>query len=269
MRQLFYAIACGFFLVLPACNTSNNNNNPASDSLTDKKESAVNTLTFNNREFKIETIPDCDSCPKVTVTVPVAAGDEAVAKRINDSVFAAVQKVLGEEGKQFTNYDSLLGNFMNMYKQMKAELSEDAVIGWEATVKGNLVKQTDSLINIKLETYTMTGGAHPNTNTFSLLFDPATGNQLLLNDVIKNVPALTVFAEKNFREEFKIPVNASINSTMFTFENDKFVLPQNIFFNNDGLLLHYNPYEIGPYVIGAQELKLPYAEIKNYLAVQP
>ena len=120
-----------------------------------------------------------------------------------------------------------------------------------------------------LDTYTMTGGAHGNANKISLLFDPLTGNKLSLNNVIKDVPGFTALAETDFRENLKIPADKSINSTMFTFTDDKFALPGNIFFMKDSLLLHYNPYEIGPYAIGVTEVTIPYTAAQPYMAVQP
>jgi len=252
-------------LMLSACNNSSTISNTG-DSLADEKTSEPVALTFINKEFKNEITPGCDSCPIVTAIIPVAEGDTAIAEKINDSVFAVVQSTLGEDGKQFNNYDSLLANFMNMYKKMKAEFPNSASIGgWEGNVKGSMTKQTDSFVNIKIETFVFTGGAHPNTNTVSLLFDAATGNKLTLNDVIKDIPGLTTIAEKKFREQLKIPTNAPVNSTVYTFNDNRFVLPENIFFTDNGLVLHYNAYEIAPYYVGATIVTLPYADVQQYL----
>ncbi len=272
-QQLVIAVVAGTIL-LPACNNATVTT-AATDTVAVSGDTIIpsgtlsdKSIVFTNKEFKRQTTLKCETCPEVWVSVPVAEGSTVIAQKINDSVFHAVEQTLGEEGKHFNNYDSLLSNFIAMYEKTATELSSQAIIGWTGTVKGSVITQTSQLINIKLETYTNTGGAHGNSNVVSLLFDPATGNTYSLKEVINDVPALTALAEKKFREVFKIPADQSINATMFTFENDRFELPQNIFFTKEGLILHYNPYEIAPYAVGANEITLPYTAVKQYLSVQ-
>jgi len=266
MKKIAFIVPALIFIVL-GCNS---NQQPAANADTAAVTlTPVKSLTFVTRTYTQKTKLPCDSCPEAEVVVPVAQGDTGIAQKINDSVFSAVQSVLGWEDKQFNNYDSLLANFIKMYEETVKVMSKDAVVGWSGTVNGSLVKQTDKLVNIMLDTYTMTGGAHGNSNMISLLFDPATGNKLSLNDVIKDEPGFTALAETTFRQKLEIPAGTSINSTIFTFTDDAFALPGNIFFMKDSLLLHYNPYEIGPYAIGTTEITIPYSKAQAYLAVQP
>ncbi len=266
MKSSFYITMMALLLFIFGC-TNSSTTSTTNDSLADKETNAPVALTFINKVFKNELTPGCDSCPKVTAAIPVAEGDSAVVQKINDDIFAVVQSVFGEYNKQFNSYDSLLANFMNMYKKMKADLPNSASIGWEGNVKGSVIKQTDSFVNIKLEAFTFTGGAHPNTNTYSLLFNAVTGYKIMPADIIKDVAGLTMEAEKKFRKQLKIPANAPVNSTIYTFDNNKFVLPKNIFFTDNGLVLHYNAYEIAPYYVGATIVTLPYADVQQYLAI--
>ena len=52
------------------------------------------------------------------------------------------------------------------------------------------------------------------------------------------------------------------------FEDEKFQLPQNIFFTDKGLLLYYNSYEIASYADGPKELLFSYKEVNDYLLIQ-
>ena len=99
----------------------------------------------------------------------------------------------------------------------------------------------------------------------SLLFDPKTGKQIGNEALFKNWNLFKVFAEAKFRAKYKIPKEQSINSTGLFFENDVFQVAQNIFFTNDGIVLHYNPYEIAAYADGSRELVLSYKEANDYL----
>lgn len=259
MKTSSYISVIVLLFLLFACNSPVNNT----------QEKTSSTLRFTDETYKAELTADCDSCTKAVVNVPVATGDATAAKSINDTVFSMAQKSLGEEGKIYNNYDSLVAGFVNAYKKMKADFPDGPPISWEAKLDGSITRQTDSFVNIKLEAFTFMGGAHPNTNTYSLLFNAKTGKKLGLEDVIKDIPGFTAAAEKKFRQQLKIPAGTPINSTVYTFDDNKFILPENIFFTDSGLRLYYNAYEIAPYYVGATIVTLPYADIEQYLAVKP
>lgn len=259
MKTSSYIAAIVLPFTLLACNSPVNN--------VQENESSI--LTFTNKSFKAELTPGCDSCTKAAINIPVAEGDTIAAKSINDYVFIIAQKTFGEEGKSYTGYDSLVAGFVDAYKKVKTQFPDGPAISWEGKLNGSVVKQTDSLINIKLEAFTFTGGAHPNSNTYSLLFNAETGKKLAQEDVIKNIPGLTAEAERKFREQLKIPAGTPVNSTIYTFDDNKFVLPENIFFADSGLQLYYNAYEIAPYYVGATIVTLPYPDVEQYLAVKP
>jgi hypothetical protein len=43
----------------------------------------------------------------------------------------------------------------------------------------------------------------------------------------------------------------------FTFDDNTFTLSQNFALTDKGISLHYNPYEVGPYVMGASDFVVP------------
>ena len=123
-------------------------------------------------------------------------------------------------------------------------------------------------MNIEINHYTFTGGAHGYQGLRSLLFDPNTGKSISNQQLFKNPNAFKAMAEKKFRAKYKIPENKSINSTGLMFEDEKFILPQNIFYTDKGLLLYYNSYEVASYADGPKELFLPYTEVNDYLLLK-
>lgn len=258
MKASSYIAMIVLLFLLFACNPPANNT----------QAGTFSKLKFANENFKAELVPGCDSCTQAVVDIPVATGDTIAARNINDYVFTVAQKTLGEEDKSYNGYDSLVAGFVEAYKKVRADFPDGLPISWTGKLNGSVIKQTDSLINIKLETFTFTGGAHPNSNTYSLLFNAGTGKKLARENVIRDVPGLTAVAEKKFREQLKIPAGTPINSTIYTFDDNKFVLPENIFFTDSGLQLYYNAYEIAPYYVGATIITLPYADAEQYLAVK-
>ena len=123
-------------------------------------------------------------------------------------------------------------------------------------------------MNIEIKHYTYTGGAHGYQGLRSLLFDPNTGKYIPNSQLFKDPNAFKAFAEKKFRAKYKIPETTSINATGLMFEDEKFYLPQNIFYTDKGLLLYYNSYEAASYADGPKEILLPYKEVNDYLLLK-
>ncbi|NDW09630.1 DUF3298 and DUF4163 domain-containing protein [Dysgonomonas sp. 520] len=251
-----------YFLFLATLITScNNKNKQASNETSDSK------LSFHIVEFDEESKLAGKPQSTLNASIPVAGGDSMVISNINSTIFQSVKWIIAEDSDSSANYDELFSGFIRSYEDFIKEYS-DSPGGWEAIIKGAVEYDSPELVNIKLDSYTMTGGAHGNSNMTSLLFDPKTGNQLFLSDIVNDTLALTRIAEEKFRNKYNIPIGKPINSTGYMFNNDKFALPQNIFVTKEGLLLYYNPYEAAAYVEGPKEITLPYEEIKNYLVLK-
>ena len=73
-------------------------------------------------------------------------------------------------------------------------------------------------------------------------------------------------AEKHFRETFNISDGENLRKNGFMFQNDIFSLPKNIGFDQNYLILLYNPYEIAPYSTGILEVKIPLSEVNPWLS---
>jgi hypothetical protein len=234
-------------------------------SCSSKKEKEPH-ITFNTSEYKeVANYSDTQGV-ELEALIPIAEGDSAIAKNINDRIFAAVKSIISQEDDNSTNYTELFKNFTNSYTTFIKDYP-DAPGAWEATIKGTVEHNSTDIINVKLDSYTMTGGAHGMGYNTSFLFSPKTGKELFIKDIVSDTTALTQIAEQKFRTKYNIPPSANINSTGLMFENDKFVLPQNIFITKEGLLLLYNSYEIAAYAEGTKEILIPYNEISKHLLI--
>jgi len=243
-------------LLLLVAVTACNNNNKSTGNASDDAQ-----LSFITQEYKLKSELVNGVETTLTADIPVAEGDSTITKNINAVIFKTTKSIVGQEGDTSNNYNELFSGFIRNYDKFVAE-TPDYIIGWEATIKGTVEYETQEIINIRLDSYIITGGAHGNSNMTSLFFDPKSGKELSIQDIVKDTMALTNIAEKKFREKFDIPADKSINSTGLMFVDDKFTLPQNIFVTKDGLLLYYNPYEIAAYAEGAKELLIQYSDIE-------
>ncbi|MFV8324610.1 DUF3298 domain-containing protein [Flavobacterium sp. ZS1P14] len=226
-----------------------------------------NELVFEEQSFqKKTTLPCKENCPQITVKIPIAKDVPVVADSINKKVFAVLKEIIyfGEKPYTSTNYNGLLISFIDSYEKLQKEFPKDT-FGWEGKIEGSIKYQSDSILNIEIKHYTFTGGAHGYEGLRSLLFDPTTGKYIPTNQLFKNKNAFMAFAEKKFRAKYKIPENKSINATGLMFEDEKFYLPQNIFYTDKGLLLYYNSYEAASYADGPKELLLSFKEANPYL----
>ncbi|OXG08039.1 uncharacterized protein DUF3298 [Flavobacterium araucananum] len=224
-------------------------------------------LSFDNETFEKESTIACKKdCPKITINIPIAKNIPIVADSINKKVFLVIKDIVyfEEDASKANDYKTLAASFIASYEGMHKKFPSET-FGWEAKIKGNIEFESEQIINIKIDHYTFTGGAHGYQGFRSLLFNPKTGKTIFTNSIFKNEKEFMAFAEKEFRSKYKIPAKSNINATGLMFENDKFQLPQNIFYTNEGLLLYYNSYEAASYADGPKEILFPYEKVRQYL----
>lgn len=229
--------------------------------------SKTTTLEYTDKHYENTLNPDCEEfCTQAKLDIAYFNAGSSVADSINNKTFSLFRDVicLSDQPCQVDTYDQLLNSFIDSYKDLEKELSQE-IVGWEATGKSEVNYQNDKIINIKIEYYIFTGGAHGYSGLISYIFDLETGKTLNLEDYITDVERFTTIAELKFREKFKITTDSNINATGFMFEKEYFELPENILFTDSGLTLYYNTYDIAPYVDGPQELEISYEDIKELL----
>ncbi|MFD2941051.1 DUF3298 and DUF4163 domain-containing protein [Flavobacterium notoginsengisoli] len=227
-------------------------------------------LSFENETFEEKSTKPCkNDCPSITIEVPVAKNKKVISDSINKRVFGVIKEIVffEEDSVKVDDYKSLAKSFIASYEEMHQKFPQDT-FGWEAKIIGNIEFQSEQILNLKIDHYTFTGGAHGYQGYRSLLFNPKTGKTIFNNQLFKNEKEFKAFAEKAFRSKYKIPEKANINATGLMFENDKFQLPQNIFYTSQGLLLYYNSYEAASYADGPKELIFSYYEVRQYLNFQ-
>lgn len=226
-------------------------------------------LEFETQTFEKRTSLQCQGlCPKITIKVPIAKNGTA-ADSINNKLFSKLKEIVyfGEQPYASKNYQELADDFIASYEKMQKE-NPDELIGWEGDVSGRLVYKSDKIIGIELQHYTFTGGAHGYSGKTSLIFNRETGHSIPNDSLFNDIAAVTKLAETRFREKFRIPANAPINSGGLMFENEKFALPATIFLSDKGVLLYYNTYEIASYAEGPRDVMLPYAEVDKFLKIK-
>ncbi|MHC6203336.1 RsiV family protein [Breznakiellaceae bacterium SP9] len=110
-----------------------------------------------------------------------------------------------------------------------------------------------------------TGGAHGNQETNYCVIDTASSALLMLENIMtaEEKAGLSQKIEAVLRVNYQIPPNSTLSSGGF-FE-DTVKASENYFLTNEGVGFHWNPYDIGPYVMGAIEIVIPYKDLTTNL----
>ena len=227
-------------------------------------------LTFEPLIYTNNGCNNDNNCVKIDLKLVEAKNLKTVSDSINYHLFLIIKDMMTfSEGEVDTStvYKSLLTNYEKAYQLSKSELQKDYYPSWEFSCEAKLYYEDEFFVNLIVEHYQFTGGAHGYSATQSILIDKINGKKLNYEKMFTNLEMVKSKVESAFREQFKIPLGKSLNEYGFFFENDQFILPENIFFSNDTILFVYNPYEIAPYAKGILEVPIKRSELDKYLYI--
>lgn len=233
MRSIFYLL-CLLFIVL-SC----------------QEEAAItfSEETFTTSQNKI-----------VEINIPIAEGRDAVKNNINKSIEEVISASLRLDQELETKNKSIsesIDMFNSEYASFKSEFP-DSAIEWEAQIDGEIMYQTDAVISVAITSYLNTGGAHGSLVITFLNFDALTGQSLENEQLFNDFNAFKTLAKDYFNDHIA-------DKKELYFEPDNFILPANIGFNDSGIILLYNSYEVAPYSTGLTEFTIPFDAIMPYL----
>jgi hypothetical protein len=210
-------------------------------------------------EFK-EVTKTTNTNKLVEINIPEAIGKEDISKAINKSINQLVIHSLNvndETGSEPKTVEESIDTFNKEYTAFKTNFP-DSVIAWEAQIDGEVMYQSTDVISISITNYLNTGGAHGILTISFLNFNAQTGKLLKNEDLFEDYLAFTKLAKTYFNEEIADKKDQY-------FEPDNFKLPENIGFNEEGVILLYNTYEVAPYSSGITEIHIPWEDLQTTL----
>lgn len=214
----------------------------------DLKTSFVDTnITTKNNEL-------------VEINVPKAIENTPFADQINSEINKTIQSVLhiGEPNTLTAKtVEESITSFNKEYNDFNTDFPNVSQ-PWEAQIDGELMHQSIDIISIAITSYVNTGGAHGITHVSFLNFNTSTGKRITNAELIKNKKAFENIARTYLKD--------MISEDDALFEPNTFKLPENIGFNEKGVILLYNQYEIAPYSTGIIDFTIPIEKVNDYLA---
>lgn len=196
----------------------------------------------------------------VEVHIPLAEGDDTISKNINFKIQETIIESLTFDETDLDSVktiDQAVLKFNSEYQHFFNDFPESAQI-WEAQYDGEVTYQSSQLICIALTSYTNTGGAHGDLKINFLNFNGETGQILPYEALFNDIDGFKKIAEKYYNEHVS-------SEDKPVFKTDEFVLPENITYNYEGIVLLYNTYEIGPYSKGIIDFTIPFDIADSYL----
>lgn len=223
--------------------------------------SCVKEIPFEFEETAIEKKEPVT----IEVIYPKLNDDSDVSSKINKTIESSLAEQIAffeEEVDNLTLNDAIT-QFENRFVSFKNDFEANAA-PWEVIINSEIVFQSVYVITISIDSYTFTGGAHGNSVITLLNFDPNTGNLYTQDDVFKPSKDFTELVKKYFKTETESKNNNIQNDNFF---GEDFRLPENIGFNEEGVIFLYNTYELSSYAEGITEFTIPYNEISKFVNI--
>ncbi len=197
----------------------------------------------------------------IEINIPKAEGEQPLSEKINKRLEQHLINSLnfGDDSTS-VSLETAIANFDAEYSAFKNDFQDNAMI-WEASFDGEVIYQTEHVICIALTSYSFTGGAHGNMNITFYNFNPRSGDVIPEDALINDKDSFLQLAKTHFANYLE---SEGKNRDDFFFGED-FHLPANIGFNDEGVILLYNTYEIASYADGMIEFVIPFEEVDSYL----
>jgi len=235
-----------------------------------KETEPSGNLKFKTIEFgKNKTFGDSSRAVSVLIKYPefVYPKNEKTAKALNAFIDTLKLKPLAdfaENAENDADLDSLSQRFFSEYREMIKEF-DDYFIPWQIAADIAPVYIGENVVSVKSEIFLQTGGAHPNAFVNYYSFSLSDGKRLKVSDVFRagTEAKLNRIAENIFKKERKIAPDESLEKLGYWFEGDEFKLNDNFGVLKDGIVFHFNAYEIAPYAMGHSEIFIPNKKLEK------
>lgn len=200
-------------------------------------------------------------CAKITLnTLPPlpasfsTAARTAIQERVEQALYAPLDDT-DEEPTRKRFIESVQTQF-NDFLEVK---DPETVVDWQVLRSASIVFAHNDFASIAVTNEGYLGGAHGFSDEQIFVFDATSGRVLSWDDVLspESKPVFLRAAEAEFRRARDIKPTQTLEEAGFTFENGLFELPANFAITDKGIRLHYNPYEVGPYVLGPTDCMVP------------
>ncbi|MDH0565284.1 RsiV family protein [Acinetobacter courvalinii] len=153
-------------------------------------------------------------------------------------------------------------SFVKIDEELKALSSSHQI---SLMIKPKILQPKGKLATVVLNSSSYLGGAHGATSQRYYNFDLANQKQVQLQDLL--LPKQKATLDKLAHDAFKTwIVDSKLATDPKEYEQAwPFQVTDNFLLGEQGLILQYGEYDIGPYVVGLPRLVIPFSELQGVL----
>ena len=218
---------------------------------------------------KADTLARTD-CARISLHWPeVKQGSDVLKKNVAQWAGAYLSGMLNPSpdgaASTNTNVEEAARAFFTEHQKMEKSAMTG---GWTTESNFKVLLNDGQYLTLEITAYSYQGGAHGNPTAAVATFDVKTGKQLTWDDLVADKASFQSMAEQEFRYTRSDIFQPTDGNEAFEFDSiTPFALAQNFGLVQEGMYMHYIPYEVGPYAIGNTQMVVPYAEWKSLAKV--
>jgi len=189
-----------------------------------------------------------------------AAGSSTVTTKIYSYKGQKYVQIIGGEQKVIDKINKTLKiHAVNAAMQNTYLKKQQDYFYWNTTAQTKY--NQNNLLSIVYTDYYFRGGAHGYEEVTTYNYDLTTGKRLFLNQVVQtNIQAV------NLAEGIELGLKSNEDVFPDSFYNFPLSNTSSFYYQNTGIVLVFNPYEVGPYAAGFIEVKVPFSKIQSELS---
>lgn len=278
MKKVFQYSILACAVLLAACQPKSEPKEPE-DKPQDPVVNQTSEPVLRGETVKLAvTLPECNgnTCPDFTVerlqsNFPFI--DQLLDQEILDQLSKMLEIVDADQasstaqGSEQTNHldvqaQQYANAFIKIDEELKALSSSHQI---SLMIKPKILQSKGTLATVVLNSSSYLGGAHGSTAQRYYNFDLKNQKQIQLNDLL--LPKQKAKLDKLAHEAFKTwVIDSKLANTADEYEQAwPFQVTDNYFLGEQGLILQYGEYEIGPYVVGLPRLVIPFDQLQGVL----
>ena len=278
MKKVFQFSILACAVLLAACQPKSEPKEPE-DKPQDPVVNQTSEPVLRGETVKLAvTLPECNgnTCPDFTVerlqsNFPFI--DQLLDQEILDQLSKMLEIVDADQasstaqGSEQTNHldvqaQQYANAFIKIDEELKALSSSHQI---SLMIKPKILQSKGTLATVVLNSSSYLGGAHGSTAQRYYNLDLKNQKQVQLNDLL--LPKQKAKLDKLAHEAFKTwVIDSKLANTADEYEQAwPFQVTDNYFLGEQGLILQYGEYEIGPYVVGLPRLVIPFDQLQGVL----
>ena len=278
MKKVFQYSILACAVLLAACQPKSEPKEPE-DKPQDTVVNQTSEPVLRGETVKLAvTLPECNgnTCPDFTVerlqsNFPFI--DQLLDQEILDQLSKMLEIVDADQasstaqGSEQTNHldvqaQQYANAFIKIDEELKALSSSHQI---SLMIKPKILQSKGTFATVVLNSSSYLGGAHGSTAQRYYNFDLKNQKQVQLNDLL--LPKQKAKLDKLAHEAFKTwVIDSKLANTADEYEQAwPFQVTDNYFLGEQGLILQYGEYEIGPYVVGLPRLVIPFDQLQGVL----